>query len=260
MTTRHLDEIRYLMGLTLAAMGAFQIFWPDRFHCMNAYFKGTRRALTQEQGARLGRVLEAREEAEGASNAYARWSGLFAIAMGGVELIRAVPFALPYALSCLAIAVSLLLSYFHIRRVSERRVAPLAPRSPLTSLSPPLLACAGISLCGTLAYASIPELRAGALLVAFSVALFVAIAWRVAGAPALLFGQDPQLEYRVDEHLRVSRSGNILALASAPAMFFVVVADVQTPALWPVKAAVVAAFVIAMTVYLGYAVKRIPVV
>jgi hypothetical protein len=260
MTMRHIDEVRYLMGLTLGAMGAFQIFWPDRFHCMNVYFKGTRRALTQEQGARLGRVLEAREEAEGASDAYARWSGVLTIVMGGVELIRAVPFAVPYALSCLAIAVSLLLSYFHIRRVSERRVAPLAPRSPLTTLSPPLLACAGISLCGTLAYAAIPELRAGALLVAFAVALFVAIAWCVAGAPALLFGQDPQLEYKVDEHLRVSRSGNILALASAPAMFFVVVADVQAPVLWPVKDAVFAAFAVAMIVYLSFTQKRIQVV
>jgi hypothetical protein len=260
MTIRHLDEVRYLMAFTLVAMGAFQIFWPDRFHCMNVYFKGTRRALTEEQGARLGRVLEAREEAEGASNAYARWSGLFTIAMGGVVLVRSVPVALPYALSCLAIAVSLLLSYFHIRRVSERRVAPLAPRSPLTTLSLPLLACAGISLCGTVAYAAIPDLRVGALLVAFSVAVFVAIAWRVAGAPALLFGQDPQLEYKVDEHLRVSRSGNILALASAPAMFFVVVADVQAPGLWPVKDAVVAAFVLAMIVYLSYALKRIQVV
>jgi hypothetical protein len=260
MRPEHMDELRYLTGCVLAAMGAFQILWPDRFHCMNVYFKGARRALTQEEGVRLGRVLEAREDAEGASNAYARWSGLFTIAMGGVELIRAVPFALPYALSCLAIAVSLLLSYFHIRRVSERRIAPLAPRSPLTTLSPPLLACAGISLCGTLAYAAIPDLRVGALLVAFSVALFVAIAWRVAGAPALLFGQDPQLEYKVDEHLRVSRSGNILALASAPAMFFVVVADVQAPALWPVKAAVVAAFLLAMIVYLSYTLKRLPVV
>jgi hypothetical protein len=260
MTIRHLEELRYLMAFTLVAMGAFQIFWPDRFHCMNVYFKGTRRALTQEQGTRLGRVLEAREEAEGATNAYARWSGLFTIAMSGIVVIPAVPFALPYALSCLAIAVSLLLSYFHIRRVSERRVAPLAPRSPLTTFSLPLLVCAAISLCGTLAYAAIPDLRAGALLVAFSVAVFVAIAWRVAGAPALLFGQDPQLEYKVDEHLRVSRSGNILALASAPAMFFVIVADVQAPALWPVKDAVVVAFLLAMIVYLSYALKRIPVV
>ncbi|MBV8374156.1 MAG: hypothetical protein JO302_01495 [Candidatus Eremiobacteraeota bacterium] len=260
MTAERLHDLRYFTAFVLAAMGAFQIFWPDRFHCMNVYFKGTRRGLSQEDSRRLGRVLEAREAIEDPTNSYARWSGVFTIVMGGVELIAWVPFAVPYALSCLAIALSLLLSYFRIRRASERRVAPLTPRSSLSTLPPFLLGCATVCVLGAAAYAVIPGLRTGALLVALSVAFLVLIAWQVAGAPALLFGQDPQLEYKVDEHLRVSRSGNILALACAPAMFFVCIADVWAPELMPIKLAVIAAFILAMIVYLSFTRKRIQVV
>jgi hypothetical protein len=260
MSPQRLIELRYFTAFVLIGMGVFQVFWPDRFHCRNVYFKGTRRGLSQDDSRRLGRVLEAREAAEDPTNSYARWSGVFTMLMGGAELVASVPFAVPYALSCLAISLSLLLSYFRIRRASERRVAPLAPRSSLSALPAFLLGCAGVCLFGAAAYAVIPELRVGALLVALSIAFLVAIAWRVAGAPALLFGQDPQLEYKVDEHLRVSRSGNILALACAPAMFFVCIADVWAPELWPVKFAVIAAFVLAMLSYLNFTRKRIQVI
>ena len=51
---------------------------------------------------RLVRVVEAREDAEGISAAYGRWVGVAALVFAALEMVRAVPYIVPYALFCLA--------------------------------------------------------------------------------------------------------------------------------------------------------------
>ncbi|MGC1380882.1 MAG: hypothetical protein WA814_07645, partial [Candidatus Baltobacteraceae bacterium] len=73
-----------------------------------------------------------------------------------------------------------------------------------------------------------------------------AIAWRIAGAPALLLGDDPQIEYAVDERVRASRATSIALLACAPALVFAAMAThpphaVYADAAWWI---IVAAFIV----------------
>jgi len=61
--------------------------------------------------------------------------------------------------------------------------------------------------------------------------VLVAIAWRIAIAPAVLFGSDPQVEYAVDKRVRFCRATGLLALACAPPTVFAALAWAQLPSL-----------------------------
>jgi hypothetical protein len=217
----HLLVARIFMAATLLFLGVFQIAAPRCFWGLSVYFKGAWRLAmpggspTLEQ-ARLKRVLEARERAEGDSDAFMRYAGAFTIAMGGVGLIQSVPLVLPYAMSCLGLAAGVIASYLHFRRVTERRVAPLVRRTVWTSLPPLAMLATAICLLGAASFAVYPEFRLGVAIVIVAAVALLGVAWRVATAPAILFGDDSQLEYLVDEHLRFCRAMSLVALACAP--------------------------------------------
>jgi hypothetical protein len=61
----------------------------------------------------------------------------------------------------------------------------------------------------------------GAIGVGISMLVLAWIAWRIAGSQAIMLGDDPQVEYAVDERLRVSRANGTVALARAPAVVLV---------------------------------------
>lgn len=217
----HLGFARIYMAAVLVFLGIFQMARPRCFWGLSIYFKGPWRLAMPAQGAtleqeRLERVLEARERAEGNSDAFMRYAGIFTIIMGCLVLIPSVPFVLPYALSCLGIAVAVIGSYFHFRHATERRVAPLVRRTVWTSLPPVAVIATAVCLLGTAAFAAYPEFRVGVAIVIVAAVALLAVAWRVAKAPAILFGDDSQLEYVVDEHLRFCRAMSLVQLACAP--------------------------------------------
>ncbi len=224
MPLQHLDHLpvaRDFMAFVLLFLGIFEIAKPRCFWGLSIYFKGVWRVAMPAEGRdtereRLKRVLEARERAEGDSDAFIRCAGAFTIAMGALELAPAVPLVLPYALSCLGMAAAILVSYLRFRRVTERRVAPLLRRSPWTSLPPVAAICTAVCLFGTASFAAIPEFRVSVIIVIASAIVLLGVAWRIAMAPAILFGDDSQLEYLVDEHLRFCRAMSFVTLACAP--------------------------------------------
>lgn len=212
---------RKFTAFMLLFLGIFEMAAPRCFWGLSIYFKGVWRLAMPAQGAsaeqgRLNRVLEARERAEGDSDAYMRYAGAFTIAMAGLVLVPAAPFVLPYALSCLAMAAAVMVSYLRFRRVTERRVAPLVRRSPWRSLPPVAILATAVCLLGTASFAVYPEFRASVIIVIVSAIALLGVAWRVATAPAILFGDDSQLEYLVDEHLRFCRAMSFVVLACAP--------------------------------------------
>lgn len=216
MLEHHLDHLmiaRIFNSATLLLLGIFQIAAPRCFWGLSIYFKGA-----QE---RIKRVLKARERAEGDSDAFMRYTGVFTIVMAGLALIKSVPFVLPYALSCLALAAAVVASYLHFRRATERRVAPLVRRTIWTSLPPLAMFSTAICLLGAASFAVYPELRVGLSIVIVSALVLLGVAWRVATAPAILFGDDSQVEYLVDERLRFCRAMSLVALACAPLTVFV---------------------------------------
>jgi hypothetical protein len=190
-----------------------------------------------------------------------RFVGILTIVMAPIALIPAVPYVLPYSLSCVAMAAAILLSYLHFRRATERRVAPLVRRSVWASLSPLGVAATLVCVIGAGLFAAYPQFRVGVVIVTAAGIVLLAVAWRVAVAPAILFGDDPQLEYLVDEHIRFSRATNLLALACAPATVLVGLASATLPQsahfFGVVVLTVAAAFLVVIAVSLNPIRKRI---
>lgn len=244
--------VRLALAAALVALGLFALVFPDCFLGIGGYFK---RAgdLSPDQRERLGRVLAMRREAEGISRGYGRYLAVACFALAAAEFVPAVPFVLPYALCCLAFAFTTSLSYLQMRRATERRVAPLVRRSPLSAL--PVIAMAAMLCCFAvvLPFIVFSSERFSAIAVAASTLILGLIAWRIAVAPALLFGKDATFEYAVDQRLRNARATTIASLACAPAVVFVAFAGSRlSPDLaafgnlaWPI---VLVAFLVSLVV------------
>jgi len=63
--------------------------------------------------------------------------------------------------------------------------------------------------------------RAAAIIVAACVTAMVLVAWRIASAPPLLFGNDLEAEQVVDRETRAIRTGNTCIVTLAPVIFFI---------------------------------------
>lgn len=264
MALEHLNHDQLARVVTAGALvflGVLQIIAPSCFWGLSMYFKGTRAALGPGEKERLARVLDAREHAEGNTDSYLRFVGILTIAMAPIALIPAVPFVLPYSLSCVAMAMAILLSYLHFRRATERRVAPLVRRDVWASLPPAALGATMVCLAGAASFGAYPQFRTGVSIVIVAAIVLLAVAWRVATAPAILFGEDAQLEYLVDEHVRSSRATNLLALVCAPPTVLVALAWATLPPsarfFDVVMFVVAAAFVVVIAVSLNPIRKRI---
>ncbi|HEY1680061.1 MAG TPA: hypothetical protein VGF98_00275 [Candidatus Tumulicola sp.] len=179
-------------------------------------FFRTPEGLTPDQVARLERTLAARRAAEGSAVPWRRSVGILAILLAIVELIPAVPFAIPYALFCLGLAASELICFSGMRRAVHRRAAALVPRSPLQAIPPFLYLTVGAAFTGVV-LASPGMHPLVVIVIAVATAILAWIAWQIAAGRALLLGDDPKMEYAVDERLRVLRVTNMATLACAPA-------------------------------------------
>ncbi len=220
---------RWSMAVAMTLIGVAAFVWPRCFAGVAGYFTRWAGALPEAERDRLDQVVKAREEAEGLSGAYGRSLGVVAILLAGLEALRPIPYVLPYALFCLATAAIMLLAYLQFRRATQRRVAPLVRRSPFAALPPLVIAAMVCSFLASLALAAYPPERFGALVVAIATVILGAIAWRVAIAPAILLGVDPQLEYAVDERVRVGRARSIANLACAPGFVLIILASPALP-------------------------------
>jgi hypothetical protein len=252
MLTGHPDHhalVRPGLALVMAAMGVMGLAWPQ---CFAGVVRGYTRwagGLTPTEKERVQRVVCAREQAEGLSSAYGRAAGVVIIAFAGLELAPFVPLILPYALICLVLAGTALRAYLQFRRLTEQRVAPLLRRSPFTALPPPLIAAVLGSFFVASAFALYPPERIGALVTALAMLILGAVAWRIANAPALLLGIDPECEYAVDERIRMGRARNAALLACGVGYVFVAMAQ---PGLSPLyEAAGEAAYYLSLVAFIG---------
>jgi len=238
---------------TAAVIGGFGAFLWARpcYASPRPYFKCVGRLAPPERD-RIDRVLDARDDAEDVPVAYGRYLAVAVVALGLLELVPAVPPVLPYALMCLVMAGFTLLAYFRFRRATDRRIAPLVRRSPIQVLSPFTIAAIACSFVAVFAVAAYPPQRPGALVGAVAMALLVWVAWRIAQAPALLLGDDPQWEYVVDERVRVCRARNVAVLVCATGA---VVVGFAQPYAAAVFYPVYAAFAVAGVTY-AYSVMR----
>ncbi|HEY1882099.1 MAG TPA: hypothetical protein VGG51_03535 [Candidatus Cybelea sp.] len=246
----HPELIRLTMGLAMAATGVAALRWPRCFAGIAGTFTCWAE-MGDAQRERLDRVVAAREQAEGVSRNYGRALGVSAFALAALEAVPSVPFVLPYALFCLAGSAVALLAYLQFRRATEQRVAPLIRRSPFSALPPLLIACIAASFIVAVLFAIEPQNRIGAIVVAASTLVLGFVAWRIAAAPALLLGVDPQYEYALDERLRLGRARNVAVLACAPVLVFSALSEPGLPEQYGLfgtvaMAILIAAFVVAL--------------
>jgi hypothetical protein len=221
MTPEHEYTVRIAMAVALTAIAIASFVWPNCFFGVPGILAGAKRSLSPSQLERLRAAISARRDAEGISQrGYGRLFTVMCLAAAAAEFVPPIPFFLPYALVCLAIALVTYLAYIQFRRALDRRVAPLERRSVFAALPVwSILAMLG-ALVASLTLAADPELRAGALLVAAATLLLGFTAWRIAVAPSLLLGEDPQVEYAVDRRMREGRATGTAVLACGPIVLF----------------------------------------
>jgi len=140
--------------------------------------------------------------------------------MAGALLAHLVTPAVAYALLCLAMVGRCVADQIVEERVPRRRSAMLG-RS--RSIDPVLLIW--IVLTAASAFELTPWLlepayRIAAVIVAVCVLIMVVVAWRIASAPPLLFGNDLAAEQVVDRETRTLRTGNACFLAIATVAIF----------------------------------------
>lgn len=245
---------RMALGAAMAVAGVGALIWPRCFGSLAGTFARPARFDSADR-ERVRRVIDAREQVEGLSSTPGRYLGIVGLLCAVLEAIPSLPPIFPYVLFCLAVALLSLVSYVQVSRSVERRAAPLVRRSPLTVLSPVVVAAVLCNFAITLVVVAASQQRGEALVVAIATVVFAGVAWRLAGAPALLVGTDPQLEYAVDERVRIGRARNVASLACAPVIILIAVAAPTLPPSYHLFAAVapllsIAAFLAAMFSFL----------
>lgn len=212
--------MRALMAASLVGIAALVFFWRRFFGEVAGYFRRVSGRLNWMDRVRLQRVIEAREGIESVPSAYTRLFAALALVLAGLEFLPSVPFIVPYATVSVVLAFGMLGAYVLFCRRRKPRAAALVRRSVLSALPVPVLAALNGSLLVTIAFACIPAERFAGLAVTLCVFVLGIIAWRIAVAPTLLLGIDPQWEYVVDERLRIGRARAIVALGCITASLF----------------------------------------
>jgi hypothetical protein len=218
------------MAGALVAVGVASFLSPQCFFGVPGMMACSKASLSPEQQDRLRQALAARRNAEGIfGRGYGRLFLVLCVAAAGVEFAPWMPYVLPYAIVCIGLALITYLGYIQFRRAADRRVAPLERRSVLAAL--PLVSIVSMlaALAAALMFTVYPSLRLGALAVAAATLLLAITAWRIATAPSLLLGEDPQVEYAIDQRLRVGRARGIAVLACAPGGVFAAFAGASLP-------------------------------
>lgn len=216
--------IRLFLAVAMAAGGVAALFMPNFFGDVTGYFTRTERGLPWMDKQRLRNVIAARKEIEVVPQSYVRFYCAAALALAALELWPVLPYVLPYAALCVLTAFGMLGVYLRFRQRWKVHVAPLVRRSPLEALPIGVLAAMLWCLLITLALAAVPAERVSAIAVAAAMIVLAIVAWRVAVAPTLLFGDDPEWEYVVDERIRIGRARAIAVLGCLLAYLFVVLA------------------------------------
>jgi hypothetical protein len=221
MTSNAFPELfaRYWTAFVLVGLGTVQLWRPRWFDEVCFYARRVRN-LPPDLRVRVQRVLDARETTEGSPRTSLRWLGACGIAMGLLELVTGVQFAIPYAVYCLATSVVALVRHSQIRR-GERRAAPLVARRAVDAWSPPAAAALLGCFAAVVVFGCDPRFRIGAIAVGASMLVLMWIGWRTASGRALIYGDDPEIEYAVDARVRALRVNSIVALGCAPAVVLI---------------------------------------
>ncbi len=191
-----------------------------RFGIEAAVESKSRAALLAEGGATLDRIQRADVDRERKSP-FPRYAvSAIGFLTAGVVLAHLVAPIVAYAIICLSLVGRCVADQIAEERAPRRRSAVIG-RSRL--LDPVLMTWIALTAASSLLL--IPWLldqtfRIASVLVAVCVLTMVAVAWRVASAPPLLFGNDLDAEQVVDRETRAIRTGNSCILTVGTMLAF----------------------------------------
>ena len=205
-------------------MTGFFVLFGTYFATQAAYFsqvRGICARMVVPDCATAQRLKDAqvrRKAAEGISEHLGWLVTIVAFLCAGLTWFTNVVPQLWYALLCLTISGTFGVVVLRLRSALTKRAAQLAPRR--LGAPPWLFIAALISAISLLAFAQDRTLTVAAVLVIMSCIFTTAIAWRVASMPALLTGEDPDVEAFIDDRLRRTRTLMILIYAVVPQFVF----------------------------------------
>lgn len=200
--------LRWFYTAFFALFGVFQILRGRNFLSARTADCFLKVPASDTSGTlqRVEAAVERRQAAEGTPVPLGLWMGSFSFVLAAVAATGLIKPGLLYAAMCLGMTLGVAAVFLRLRNSQPTRVAVLSARSVHAVIPSYWFFAAAFSALTVLSYAAIPQYRIASVLVTVSSLLSVALAWRLAGLPALLTGVDITAEQFVDDRLRFYRS------------------------------------------------------
>lgn len=212
------------MDFARAAIIVWAFYIGIRFvrYAISASSSSTPREAPQHAGdlSERHRIQRADEERERKA-AQPRYAvALIAFCTAGAVLAGVVSALIAYAVLCLALVGRAVADQIAEERAPRRRSALIGRARRVDAILFTWMALAGVASLVLVPWFLDEAYRVAAGVVALCVLAMLGIAWRIATAPPLLFGEDIEAEEVVDRETRTIRTGNACAIALAPVFVF----------------------------------------
>jgi|GEM_PF-4471971 len=206
---------RWCLGLFLVGFGLWLTIGSSQFADLRRYFRASER--TPELDAALGR----RQTMEAIPLAAWFVPGIFNVLLGIAVLADRLAGVAGYGIGVCAFALSLGLAYLRMRNNGVRRAAALQPRT-LTSIVPMWwYPAAAVMSVAPLAYGDVPGYTLASICVCAASVVTFALAALSNTMVALMTGENPEAELRVEQRLRCARVKGLFAVSmGVPFVFF----------------------------------------
>ena len=181
----------------------------------------SRAPLPDESAATLDRIERADVNRERKSPVPRFAVSAVAFLSAGAVLAHILAPIVAYAVICLALVGRCVADQIAEERAPRRRSAVIGRSRALDPVLITWIALTAASSLALVPWLMDPAYRVAAAFVAVCVLAMVAVAWRVASAPPLLFGNDLEAEQIVDRETRAVRTGNSCAITVAAVVVFV---------------------------------------
>ncbi len=214
---------RWYIGIFLVGFGLWLSLGSRRLADLRRCFR------PEERSPDLDAAVARRQAAEAIPLAVWYVPGLFNLVLGIAVLAGALRGTVGYALGTCAFALSLGFAYLRMRNHGARRAAALEPRT-WTSVVPAVwYPAAAIMALTPLAFADVPGYLIASVSVCFASVLTVTIAVLSNNMAAIMTGENPEIELRVEHRLRCTRVKTLLVAAMGISLVFVAMNSPYVP-------------------------------
>lgn len=167
------------------------------------------------ESSQLGRIRRADDERERVSVLPRYVIAAIGFGIACALFAQVIPPSIAYAILCVALVVRPIADQLAEERAPRRRSALLGRSRRIDPVLATWIGVAAVSPLSLIPWVIDEASRTAAIVVAACVVAIVVVAWRIASAPLLLFGNDLKAEQAVDRETRTVRTGNTCSIAVA---------------------------------------------